>query len=84
MISSVSTASVDNVATKAAADQLAKVSSALNRRLKFEVDPKYHDVSVKVIDGNTDKVIKEIPPEQIQKLRDAIMDTIGKLFDERV
>ncbi|GHV77394.1 hypothetical protein AGMMS49942_22150 [Spirochaetia bacterium] len=63
---------------------LERVSLAMNRRLKFEVDHESHDVTVKVIDGETDKVIKVLPPEELQRLHDNIRETIGFLFDERV
>jgi flagellar protein FlaG len=63
---------------------LERVTLALNRRLKFEVDHESHEVTVKVIDGATDKVIKILPPEELQRLHDAIKETIGFLFDEKV
>jgi flagellar protein FlaG len=63
---------------------LERVTLAFNRRLKFEVDHESHEVTVKVIDGETDKVIKVLPPEELQRLHDSIKETIGFLFDERV
>lgn len=55
-----------------------------NRRLKFSVNEAIDRVVVKVVDGNTDKVIKEIPPEEIQRLIVRIKETIGLLFDEQI
>ena len=55
-----------------------------NRRLKFSVNEEIDRVVVKVVDGTTDKVIKEIPPEEIQKLVARIRETIGILFDEEI
>jgi flagellar protein FlaG len=63
---------------------LERVTLAFNRRLKFEVDHESHEVTVKVIDSETDKVIKVLPPEELQRLHDSIKETIGFLFDERV
>jgi flagellar protein FlaG len=63
---------------------LERVTLAFNRRLKFEVDHESHEVTVKVIDSETDKVIKVLPPEELQRLHDNIKETIGFLFDERV
>jgi flagellar protein FlaG len=63
---------------------LERISLAMNRRLKFEVNHESHDVIVKVIDGETDKVIRVLPPEELQRLHDSIRETIGFLFDERV
>jgi flagellar protein FlaG len=55
-----------------------------NRRLKFSVNQELNKVIVKVIDGSTDEVIKEIPPEEIQRLQARIRDAIGLLFDEKI
>ena len=55
-----------------------------NRRLKFSVNRELNKVIVKVIDGSTDEVIKEIPPEEIQRLQARIRDAIGLLFDEKI
>jgi flagellar protein FlaG len=48
------------------------------------VDHDSQEVIVKVIDSQTDKVIKVLPPEELQRLHDRIKETIGFLFDERV
>jgi flagellar protein FlaG len=37
-----------------------------------------------VIDPETDKVIKILPPEELQRLHSRIQETIGFFFDERV
>jgi flagellar protein FlaG len=63
---------------------LERVTLAFNRSLKFEVDQQSHDVTVKVIVGETDKVIKVLPPEELQRLHESLKETIGFLFDERV
>lgn len=65
-------------------DILREAFRLLNRRLKFSVNEEIDRVVVKVIDGTTDKVIKEIPPEEIQKLVARIKETIGILFDEEI
>jgi flagellar protein FlaG len=55
---------------------------AFNKKLKFIVNGELNQVVVKVIDGNTDKVIREIPPEALQKLRVHMQRSIGLIFDE--
>jgi len=69
---------------RTAAAELENVSLAFNKRLKFVVDHESHEVTVKVIDGETDKVIKVLPPEELQRVRDSIEEAIGFLFDEKV
>ncbi len=64
-------------------DQLAKSSSIFNKRLKIYVNKEINRIVVKVIDSTTDKVIKEIPPEEIQRLIARIRETLGVLVDEK-
>jgi flagellar protein FlaG len=68
----------------ATAADLEQISLAFNKKLKFVVDHESHEVIVKVIDAETDKVIKVLPPEEMQRLHRKIKETIGFLFDERV
>ena len=60
------------------------VSRTFNKKLQFVVDHQSHEVIVKVIDKTTDKVIKVIPPEELQRLHKRLEETIGFLFNERV
>jgi flagellar protein FlaG len=69
---------------RAAAADLEHISLAFNKKLRFVVDHESNQVTVKVIDGETDKVIKILPPEELQRLHNKIRETIGFLFDERV
>ena len=63
---------------------LERISLAFNRKLQFVVDHESQEVLVKVIDSETDKVIKVIPPEELQRLHNRITETLGILFDQRV
>ena len=67
---------------KIAAD-IVKVSQTFNKRLDFVVDHQSHEVIVKVIDKATDKVIKVLPPEELQRLHRKLKETIGFLFNEQ-
>ena len=55
-----------------------------DRRLQFVVDRQSRDVTVKIIDRQTDKVIKELPPEELRRLHDGIRESIGSLYDSTV
>jgi len=61
-----------------------RMGNALNKKLQFVVDHRSNEVVVKVIDKATDKVIKEIPPEELQRLHKSLKEAIGLLFDEMV
>lgn len=65
-------------------EALQRTSLAFNRRLKFYVNEEIDRVVVKVIDAETDKVIKEIPPEEVQDLAARIEKAIGLLVDEMI
>ena len=64
--------------------EIQEFSSILNHRLKYSVNRETNMVIVKVIDGETDKVIKVLPPEALQRLHAQMRDTIGLLFDETI
>ena len=68
-------------------DAIAKLKQAgdvFNRRLDFKVDKDTNRIIVKVIDTKTDKVIKEIPPEQLIELAAKIQEMVGLLvYEER-
>ena len=53
-----------------------------NKKFKFTVNRELNQVIVKVIDGSTDEVIKEIPPEELQRVQAKIKEAIGLLIDE--
>jgi len=67
-----------------AAADLQRIGLALNKKLQFVVDHRSNEVIVKVIDKETDKVIKELPPEELQRLHRNLKEAIGLLFDEMV
>ncbi|WP_319561817.1 flagellar protein FlaG [Marispirochaeta sp.] len=64
--------------------EIVNFSDAFNRRLKFSVNRELNQVVVKVIDRETDKVIKEIPHEGLQRLHMRLKEAIGLLFDEEI
>jgi flagellar protein FlaG len=74
----------DMVDIKTTAMDLERISLAFNKKLKFMVDYESHEITVKVIDPETDKVIKVLPPEELQRLHGKIKETLGFLFDERI
>jgi flagellar protein FlaG len=61
---------------------LERITLAFNKKLKFIVDSNLEEVIVKVIDPETDKVIKELPPKELQALHLKLKEMIGLLFDE--
>ncbi|MDR0456743.1 MAG: flagellar protein FlaG [Treponema sp.] len=68
---------------RVAAD-IQQVSQTFNKKLQFVVDQQSNEVIVKVIDKTTDKVIKVLPPEELQRLHRRLKEAIGFLFNEQV
>ena len=68
---------------KADSQQLQKMSEMVDgRKLQFNVNKELGSVVVTIIDSNTNQVLKEIPSEDMQKLKLRIRKAIGNLFDE--
>jgi flagellar protein FlaG len=57
---------------------------AFNRKVVLSVNEQINQVIIKVVDAETDKVIKEIPAEEIQHMIARIKETIGLLVDEKI
>lgn len=62
---------------------LEKAMRHLNRRIHLNYNQALNRVIVKVVDGGSDKVIREIPTAEIQRLMARIRETIGVLVDEQ-
>lgn len=65
-------------------EQIQSIANMFDRKLQFQINRELNDVIVKVIDSRTDKVIREIPSAEIQKLQLRIKETLGLLFDESI
>ncbi len=64
--------------------ELEVVSQIFDRRLQFTVNRDLDQVVVKVIDKTTDRVIKEIPPAELQRVHSRIREAIGLFVDEQI
>ena len=68
---------------KADSQQLEKMSEMVDgRKLQFNVNKELGTVVVKIVDSNTNQVLKEIPSEDMQRLKLRLRKAIGNLFDE--
>ena len=63
--------------------ELASISASFNKRLSFSYNDKIEQTVVKVIDTSTDRVIREIPPAELQRVHERIKEVLGILFDEQ-
>lgn len=70
---------------KADSQQLQRMSDMVEgRKLQFNVNKELGSVIVKIVDPDTNQVLKEIPSEDMQRLKLRIRKAIGNLFDETV
>ncbi|MDC7228021.1 MAG: flagellar protein FlaG [Spirochaetales bacterium] len=64
--------------------EIINITEVFNRKLKFSIDKDLDQVIVKVVDAETDKVIKEIPPEALKRLYAKMKEAMGLLIDTTV
>lgn len=65
--------------------QLQRLSDAvMGRKVTFSVNQELNQIVVSIVDPATGSVIKEIPSQDVQKLKVRIRKTIGLLFDEMI
>jgi len=67
-----------------AIEDLKKKLSILNTQLQIKIDKDTDIVVVKVIDKETNKVIRQIPPEYILKIAKYLDEIAGLLYNEKV
>ncbi len=69
--------------TKADIQQLQQLSDqVMGRRLQFSVNKELNSVIIRVVDPSTNKVLKEIPSEDMQRIKINMRKTMGLLFDQ--
>ena len=74
-----------NANIKEDVQQLQRLSDmVMGRKLQFNVNNELGSVVIKIVDPNTDQVIKEIPSADMQKLKIRIRKAIGLLFDKMI
>lgn len=71
--------------TKAASQEIQRISELSGgRTLRFSVNKELGSVVVSIVDSNTNQIVKEIPSEDMQKLKIRLRKAIGSLYDNLV
>lgn len=78
-----SSAAVDLDRLESSAEAFNKVAEAMDRTLDFTVHRKSDTVVVKVMNKQTDEVIREVPAEDFLNFVDRMHDFLGLMFDEK-
>jgi len=70
---------IDKAQVKAVLDDIIR-----DTRFQYVLKDELDYFVVRIIDRATDKVIKEIPSQELQKVREGLVRALGILFDEIV
>ena len=63
-----------------AVDVMNNVSAIFRRRMRYEINRTLNRVVVKVIDGDTGDLIKEIPPVDLQRIYIRMREAVDRLL----
>lgn len=69
---------------QAAIEHVKRASKVSRTRCEFSYHEKVNRVSIKILDEDTNEVIKEIPPEESLKMVEKMWELAGILIDERM
>lgn len=65
-------------------DDFKKKFDYLNKHLKVEIDEELNRPVVRIIDNETNEVVRELPPEEMVQLAKKIDQMVGLLFEKEV
>ena len=54
----------------------------LHRELQFSVDDESGETVIKVVDRETDEVVRQIPSEDVVRLRQRLQEAAGAIFQD--
>lgn len=68
---------------QATVEKMNELMQSTNRSLRFTVDDSADEVVVKVVDQDTDEVVRQIPSEEQLKFSEFLEGMVGLIFDEK-
>lgn len=69
---------------KKLADELNADFKLFNASISFSIDDETQKTVIKILNRDTEEVIREFPPEELLKLASRLTEVIGRLVDETV
>lgn len=66
-----------------ALEKMSRTIELFNKRLKFSIDEESKRIVVKVIDTETNKIVREIPPEEVLKFVANLHKFLGIFIDKK-
>lgn len=74
---------VSDAFIKRAIDKANKTFEIQNRSLRFKIHERTNEIIVKVVDSETEEVIREIPPEKLLDMFANMLELAGLIVDEK-
>lgn len=59
--------------------EVLQISDVLNRKVKFSVDTDSNRVIIRILDKETNEIVRELPPEALVKLHKKMKEAMGIL-----
>lgn len=69
---------------KKAAEKLNKLFEDRETHVEYEIYGKFKDITIKIIENSTKKVVKEIPPKKLIDMVDKLCELAGMFVDDKV
>jgi flagellar protein FlaG len=66
------------------ADKLNQVMDLFNYSIRFTLDDESKRMVVKVVNSETDEVVRQIPPKEMLQLMNRLDQVVGVILDEKV
>ncbi len=67
-----------------ASSQAPETVQALGHELRYEVDEDLNKVVIKILEGESGKLVRQIPAEEVMRLARFLEENTGPLLDRRV
>jgi len=59
-----------------------EVFKQANVGVRYQVDKKTGDLVISLVDRNTQEVLRQVPPEEILRMRQRLEELLGVIFDQ--
>jgi len=69
---------------KKAVEKLNKLFEDRETHVEYEIYGKFKDITIKIIENSTKKVVKEIPPKKLIDMVDKLCELAGMFVDDKV
>jgi uncharacterized FlaG/YvyC family protein len=57
---------------------------SMNRSIRFSIDESLKDIVVKIVDKDSGEVIRQIPPDEVLRLREHFKEMVGLILEKTV